>query len=165
MVRVIHKIIVAERRITIEVNKHGLRDLLVPAAEAQLGTSTQTDQPHIIARAFQLKRCGNGKKLIIEHIKDDDRPRADPSLVKAIARAHAWFENLKTGLSYNEIASRSGIDERVVAQTIRLAFLAPDITKAILAGNEPSGLTSQKLVRISRLPSDWNAQRDVLGFI
>lgn len=165
MVRVINKIIVAEKRITIEVSQHGLRGLLVPAVEAQVTANNKTDQPHIIARAFQLKRCGNGKKLIIGQIKDDDRPRADPSLIKAIARAHAWFEDLKTGLSYNEIASRSGIDERVVARTIRLAFLAPDITKAILAGNEPSGLTSQKLVRISKLPSDWNAQREVLGFI
>tara|TARA_R110000868_G_scaffold70819_3_gene207965 strand:- start:291 stop:1946 length:1656 start_codon:yes stop_codon:yes gene_type:complete len=165
IVRAINKIIVAEKRITIEVNKHGLRDLLMPAAEAQFINSTQTDQHHIIARAFQLKRCGNGKKLIIGQIKDDDRPRADPSLVKAIARAHAWFEDLKTGLSYKEIASRCGIDERLVARTIRLAFLAPDITKAILASNEPSGLTSQKLVRISKLPSDWNAQREVLGFI
>tara|TARA_R110000868_G_scaffold56546_2_gene174917 strand:- start:468 stop:965 length:498 start_codon:yes stop_codon:yes gene_type:complete len=165
MVRVIDKIVVAERRITIEINQHELRDLLVPAAEAQLVATIQTDQPHTIARAFQLKRCGNGKKLIIGQIKDDDRPRADPSLVKAIARAHVWFEDLKTGQSYKEIASRCGIDERLVARTIRLAFLAPDITKAILTGNEPSGLTSQKLIRISKLPADWNAQREVLGFI
>lgn len=164
VLRVINKIIIFEKQISIEINRQGLRDLLVPAAEGQLVTADHTDPPHIITKSFQLKRCGNGKKLIIGQIKDDEKPRADPSLVKAIARAHAWLEDLKTGLSYKEIASRDGIDDRLIARTIRLAFLAPDITMAILTGKEPAGLTSQKLIRIPKLPSDWNAQREVLGF-
>lgn len=165
IIKIIDKVVIREEQISIEINRQGLQDLLMPAAEPQPIKSNQQERPHVITRQFQLKRCGHGRKLIIGQLNAHEKPQADPSLIKAIARAHAWFDDLKTGLSYREIALRDGIDQRVVARTIRLAFLAPDITKAILAGNEPRGLTSQTLVRIPTLPSDWNAQREVLGFI
>ena len=85
-------------------------------------------------------------------------------MLKAIGRAHAWFEDLKKGESYAEIAKRNEIDERVVARTIRLAFLAPDIVTQILHGQEPKGLTAHSLMRMPRIPADWNEQRRVLGF-
>ena len=47
---------------------------------------------------------------------------------------------------------------------LRLAYLAPDITKAILYGRQPYDLTAAKLLRESRLPLDWPAQRQALGF-
>jgi hypothetical protein len=51
-----------------------------------------------------------------------------------------------------------------VCRVIRLAFLAPDITEAILAGRQPRGLTAERLVRSSRLPIRWQEQRKLLGF-
>jgi hypothetical protein len=47
---------------------------------------------------------------------------------------------------------------------LRLAYLAPDITKAILYGRQPYDLTAAKLLRESGLPLDWPAQRQALGF-
>lgn len=120
--------------------------------------------PHLLKRAFQVKRCGNGRKLILGQNNGDDRSQPDPSLLRTIARADAWFGDLKSGLSYKEIATRDAIDERLVARTVRLAFLAPDITKAILSGLEPKGLTAEQLVRIPKLPASWNEQRSLLGF-
>jgi site-specific DNA recombinase len=86
-------------------------------------------------------------------------------LLKAIARAHCWFDDLKAGSSYKTIANREGIDQRHIARTIRLAFLAPNITEAILKGREPQDLTTDRLLRLPKLPIDWQTQRELLGFI
>lgn len=47
---------------------------------------------------------------------------------------------------------------------LRLAYLAPDITTAILDGRQPAILDRQFLARINHLPIDWQGQRDMLGF-
>jgi site-specific DNA recombinase len=46
---------------------------------------------------------------------------------------------------------------------LRLAFLAPDIQQAILAGLQPRSLNLEQLIH-SDLPSAWPAQRRALGF-
>jgi hypothetical protein len=46
---------------------------------------------------------------------------------------------------------------------VRLSYLAPDITQAILDGRQPPDLTAEKLLEHSRLPLAWHDQRIVLG--
>ncbi len=47
---------------------------------------------------------------------------------------------------------------------LRLAYLAPDIVEAILAGREPDGLTVNELMKAIQLPLAWDEQRRLLGF-
>ncbi|MEP0324707.1 hypothetical protein [Bauldia litoralis] len=48
---------------------------------------------------------------------------------------------------------------------MRLPWLAPDITDAIVNGRQPPRLTAQKLIRLSALlPIQWPEQRQLLGF-
>ena len=47
---------------------------------------------------------------------------------------------------------------------VRLGYLAPDITQAILDGRQPPDLSADKLLAHSRLPLAWGEQRTVLGF-
>ncbi len=61
-------------------------------------------------------------------------------------------------------ARRDGIDASDVGRNIQLAFLAPDIVEAILAGRQPVELTARRLRRIGALPLEWNHQRRLLGF-
>ena len=39
---------------------------------------------------------------------------------------------------------------------VRLSYLAPDITKAILDGRQSGDLTAEKLLEHSRLPLAWH---------
>jgi len=48
---------------------------------------------------------------------------------------------------------------------LRLSFLAPDITQAILLGRHPVDLNARKLMADTRAPIDWQEQRARLGFI
>ena len=91
--------------------------------------------------------------------------KADPAFLKAITQAHIWFEYLKSGQSYKSIAAQYKIDQRHVARTIKLAFLAPDIVEAIIQGHEPQGLTAERLLRLPNFPVDWREQQKLLGFI
>jgi len=48
---------------------------------------------------------------------------------------------------------------------LRLPWLAPDITTAIVNGRQPQRLNAKTLMRrASRLPTNWAEQRRLLGF-
>ena len=113
----------------------------------------------------RLKRCGGETKLIVPaRAADSISPRPNPTLIKALARAHSWVASLLSGQasSFRAIAQAERLTERYVARIIPLAFLAPDITEAILEGSQPQNLTLAKLCQ--RLPLAWPEQRRTLGF-
>ncbi len=82
------------------------------------------------------------------------QPAADPALVTLITRAHRTAAALLDG---------SLPPDRYAVRIARLAYLAPDITAAILEGRQPHAMTSRTLLMTSDLPLDWQAQRIRLG--
>jgi hypothetical protein len=112
-----------------------------------------------------LERRGGETKLIVPARVADARPSSpSPTLIKAIARAQHWFDQLQSRQApcMREIARAEGITERYVAKILPLAFLAPDIKEAILQGLQPSGLTLDQLCQ--PLPLAWPEQSRALGF-
>ena len=79
----------------------------------------------------------------------------------AIVRGHRWKELLESGRypSIDALAARMGVDSSYVGRHLNLALLAPDIVEAILMGQEPDGLSLEKLYR---LPMGWEEQRRAL---
>ncbi|HEY6432370.1 MAG TPA: hypothetical protein VIZ17_10350, partial [Acetobacteraceae bacterium] len=62
------------------------------------------------------------------------------------------------------LAQRTNLNRTYMTLLLRLSWLAPDITQAILQGHQPPTLTADKLARTTRIPLDWRAQRELLGF-
>ena len=61
-------------------------------------------------------------------------------------------------------ASRlSSITPSYFTRIVRLSFLAPNITAAILDGRQPIELSALKL-SLASLPKEWSEQRRELGF-
>ena len=92
------------------------------------------------------------------------RPRcAGP---RKIATAKEWRDRLTSGKAkgVGEIAAVEGVTNSHVTRMIYRACLAPDIVKAILAGNQPPEFNAEVLKRHLPLPIDWNEQRRLLGF-
>jgi hypothetical protein len=111
-----------------------------------------------------MKRRGVETQIIMA--AGDDLPRQiDPALLKAVARAKAWFEELASGRvrSLTYIARREKIGPRYVERLSRLAFAAPRIVEAICQGCQPADLNAQTLLKRIDLPLEWSAQRDALG--
>jgi hypothetical protein len=93
--------------------------------------------------------------------------RSDPSLVRLVAKAGALREPLVSSCapSLTAFVAGQGISQSYVTRLVRLAWLAPDIAEAILEGRQPAGLIASQLMRDTRIPIDWNEQRQALGFI
>ena len=111
--------------------------------------------------AMRMKRRGVEMRLIIAGADAPPR-KPDAALLKAIARAHWWFEELISAraTSLAAIASREGVTDRYVARLIRLAFLAPKIVEAIAERGE---LADLKLTPHVDLPLDWTTQKRAVG--
>ena len=90
---------------------------------------------------------------------------ADPKLLKLLSKAHIWFDRLtQNNVLMQQIAEQEHVSRSYVSRVIRLAFLSPDIVKAIITGKAPEMLTADKLIRHIPLPIDWQAQHKLLGF-
>ncbi|MFY9939984.1 MAG: hypothetical protein WAK33_24080 [Silvibacterium sp.] len=59
------------------------------------------------------------------------------------------------------LAEAIGLDERYIGRILPLAFLAPDLTEAILEGMHVSHLSLE--VFRGDVPVDWNEQRVQFG--
>ena len=83
----------------------------------------------------------------------------DPELVQAIVRAHAWLKLLCAGKfhSIDALAMEVKLHPKVIRNRIRLAFLAPTITSAILSGRQPAALSLETFNRA--VPMSWNRQQ------
>ena len=77
----------------------------------------------------------NGGAIVLASASDRSA-KADPALVKALARGFAWFEELATGRvdTVTAIAKRERVTDRYVSQLIELAFIDPRIVQRALAG-------------------------------
>ena len=78
-------------------------------------------------------------RLVLPPDSPGAKPHAVPSLIRAISRAHDWVDRILRGETVNQrsIAKETGLDERYISRIIPLAFLAPDLTEAILEGRQP----------------------------
>jgi len=152
----------------VELSPDGFRlALKLPTRSATPG-ATSIPSNVVVSRfvPMQIKRRGVELRLVVNGDRGKAQ-KADPALLKAIARAHRWFDDLvmRRAASMAEIGKREGLPKNYVSWLIRLAFLAPEIVEAIIQGNHPPDLTAQTLItRRVDLPLQWQAQKTALQF-
>jgi site-specific DNA recombinase len=115
---------------------------------------------------LQMRRRGIEMKFVVNGYSKAS-PKTDPALLKLLARAHCWFDDLVSGraASMVEIGKREQVGKRYLSRIIRLAFLAPDIVEQIVKGCQPLELTAESMVRDrTQLPLEWELQHRMLGF-
>ena len=153
---------VTQSQINIDILSHQLRALsgLNELAVLKFAPSVQT-----LSIGVQLRRRGVESRIVLSTEQPSAQTR-DEKLVRLIAKAHVWFEQLKSGErnSIEEIAASEKLDGGDVSRAIPLAFLAPSIVEAILQGKQPVDLTAERLRRMSALPHAWTEQQQALGF-
>ena len=88
--------------------------------------------------------------------------RADPALVKALARAFRYQKLLDEGryASVSEMAVAEKIDRGNLGRILQLTLLAPDIVEAILDEKQPPKLGLPTLMEA--FPAEWLQQRHAL---
>ncbi|KKC25433.1 recombinase family protein [Sphingomonas sp. SRS2] len=123
------------------------------------------DQPPIELGipTVQVRR-GDDVKLKIEFDAPAVAARRDPRLLELIAKAHQAKRQLGLDGSPPDEAAISDYQTRNdLARLARFAFLAPDLTMAILEGSQTEGLSVRRLIRTPELPLDWKRQRDIIA--
>ncbi|MFK7943863.1 MAG: recombinase family protein [Paracoccaceae bacterium] len=151
VLRLVEKIAIEPGQLTVQIDQNQVADIL----DAEADTLNEVELK--ISGVFQIRKRGVGTKLIFADLPTGQ----DDALIRNIAKAHRWFENIKSGMTFAQIAEAEKTSKRRVQQMIDLAFLAPDIVRNALEGNQPIGFTSDWCLRHA-LPTDWNEQRQLL---
>ena len=108
-----------------------------------------------------------GRKTVVTPVTGEGgatvTTRADPALVKALARAFRFQKLLDEGryASISEVAVAEKLDRGFAGQLLRLTLLAPDIIEDILNGRCREYCQLPSL--LNRIPSDWTDQRHIMG--
>jgi DNA invertase Pin-like site-specific DNA recombinase len=154
----------AELVTRVDISRDGMRLLLeLPIATSQ---PDEKSRDHIsLSRVFpmEMKRRGIEMRMVLE---GDCKPsRFDRPLIKAVARARRWSNQVLSGQvpSIRAIARQERIAPRYVRDLLPLAFLSPRIVEAILEGRQPPDLTVIGLTRRIDLPLLWSVQERALG--
>jgi site-specific DNA recombinase len=132
-----------------------------PSEKTRSEVNRQVTTLSISAR---LKRTGKEMRIVV----DDGSQPATPNtgLLRLLARANAIRDQLLAdrSMTFEDIAKSEGIVPSYATRLFRLTLLAPDIVSAILSGRHPPELTARRLMDDTRLPLEWNEQRQRLGF-
>jgi site-specific DNA recombinase len=163
----VHRIEVTPARLSCVIDRTRLLDILIGTETADDNAASSSElsqsQPITLSASLQMKRRGQEARIVMpSSTKAQHKP--DPILVDLIARAHLYLDTLIAlpAPSIAAVAKRHDVHPAEVSRILPLAFLAPAIAEAILAGRQPAELTGRRLSRID-LPIDWTGQRALLG--
>jgi site-specific DNA recombinase len=138
-----------------------LFDAAVPPSQSLLEEETV-----ILSVATRLRRAGMEIRMLIDGTDPFAAVKPDARLIKLLLRARRLNATLvrSEDVAFAALAPREGVSRSYFTRVVRLSYLAPDITQAILEGRQPRDLTAEKLLAHSRLPLGWHDQRTMLGF-
>ena len=162
--------IIQQNTIEVEIRRKDLRQLLESGGKLQATDLLHREKPGDVHDLISLsiaakrKRFGGEIHLVVPPTSTPAIAHPKPSLIKAITRAHGWYEKVVQGNTSDmrSLAQRVGLTERYVGKVFKCAFLAPDIVESILDGRQPQDLNFAKLCQ--HVPLSWAEQRERFGF-
>jgi site-specific DNA recombinase len=158
---IVRRVVIKADELEIQISKSALRAFIT---EGAITEANPCDDLFALCVEVQFLKY-RGKVRLILHPDSPHAKKAEvPSLIRAIARAHAWVDQIVKGEALNQraIAASLGVNKRYVSKILPLAFLAPDITEMILEGGQPSGLSISDCSNMSLL---WNEHRKALEYV
>lgn len=138
-----------DRLIRVEIHGHSLQLLLPVRYLAQMRGRVADDEqvekdaadPSQLRLTLPLRFQPRGGRTTIIH-GDEPAAKPDPQLINALRAAHDLLDKDGSGLPVLKSAPSSSYMRRLV----RLAFLAPDLQRAILEGRHQPGLTLGQMI-------------------
>jgi AraC-like DNA-binding protein len=159
--RILDRVSVTRHQLELRIRPSRLAAFLDPARTLQ--NERAQEDAVTLRQDVKLQRAGLEMRFFIDGPGQSREP--DKTLIKLILKAIDLRDTLiAQQLGVGDLAEREGVTSSYLTRIVRLAFLAPSIIAAILDGRQPPGLTAQKLILDSRLPTDWTQQSEQLGF-
>jgi len=160
----VERIDIGANQIDMHVGARGLGALLDVAATPF--PAAADDETQTLSVPVRLRQSGREIRMLIDRADPFSSAKPDARLVRLLVRAHRFNATLagSGGTPFAALAKQEGVSPSYFTRLVRLSYLAPDITQAILDGRQPSDLTADKLLAHSRLSLAWQDQRTLLGF-
>jgi hypothetical protein len=110
------------------------------------------DETEILSIPIRLRRAGREIRMVIDGIDPFAAAKPDARLIRLLLRARRFSATLAKGeVPFAALAQHEGVSRSYFTRLVRLSYLAPDITQAILDGRQPRDLTAAKLLEHSTL--------------
>ncbi|GAC1419065.1 MAG: hypothetical protein NVSMB62_11400 [Acidobacteriaceae bacterium] len=159
----LQRVVLQKDAVELHLQTRAIREGL-DSADTRAREGVRTDSPDgltVASAPAAFMKCKGEVRLVLSPDAGLSRQPV-PSLVKAVARAHQWLDTILRGELPNQsaIAQQSGVHKRYVGRVMQLAFLAPDMTEAILEGSQPPHLSLEAFR--TDIPADWAQQRNLL---
>jgi len=107
---------------------------------------------------FRVLRRGGQVRMTLPPNGSESHATRVPSLVKAVARARDWYEQILAGevASIDDLTKKSGLTRTYIMRIIQCAYLSPRIVEAILNGTHGPNLSLKSI--LAGVPIDWREQ-------
>ena len=151
---IVKQMTVKPDEVRIEYNAEGLWQIL---REAGIAMADALEDKIEVAIPVRLKYNGARIVLVVaDGIVNED---SLSPLQKALIQGFQYRDKLESGAvkSVSGLSRSEKIERAFLFRSLSLVNLAPDLVKAIMAGNEPGGLTVSALRK--GIPEDWEDQR------
>jgi site-specific DNA recombinase len=126
-----------------------------------LGARSASDEPLLLT----VDGCFRNRKGLRLASKDGVplEPASIESLPRLISRARVWWRELRDGrIDITTLAAREQRSPSYVTRVVRLAFLAPNVVEAVLAGEQRSEVSATMLTLQHQLSANWAVQEAAL---
>jgi hypothetical protein len=120
---------------------------------------TQTNDTIRVLIPLKVRKKNGRPKILppADYRPSEDRTQ-DPHILRAIGRAWAWRRRMEAGefSTVHDLAVAEGLSDRFVSRQLRLAYLAPEVLKAVVVERRTVGVTLPELVGVAG--ANWAEQ-------
>jgi hypothetical protein len=133
-----------------------------PMADSRAGSAAGTPQAHVpliasIECPFRHISQGRALRLIVGNTNITTEASRQ-AILKAIARARQWYEQITTGKATNiaQLAATDGVSPRFIRMQMKLVQLSPQSIEKLMT--RPESLPLSLLDLLAAIPLDWREQ-------
>ena len=117
-----------------------------------------SDQPVEFEQSWTFRKRGVENRMIV----GSPAPQPDLTLIRTLAKAHQWVQDMRSGKSPAAIAQTHNVTPGYIRTRSRLAFLSPRIQQAIIKGVLPPEFTTNRILQL-KVPRNWQHQDTLFG--
>ena len=150
----VHQVRLLKGKIEIDVASKGLAKLF------QVAIALGAPASFTLTSEVRLTRTGRAMRLVQNDGTVIGEALRDRTLLRLVIRARGWWSELRTGeIDFTTLARREGLTPSYITRVLRLAFLAPSVVEAMLAGSQPASINGAKLTAPNAIPASWSDQQ------
>lgn len=155
---IIKRIDLSPTHIKITLHEEQVIELLNALYENREMRLLQSSKECSYTENYHIGVIDNGAKVLVGEVIRPT-PHKETNLIKILAQAYKWHQDILTGRTFKEVSEREKVSEQYVRRILELSFLSPKIIRAILTGKQPADCTLKHLLSIHT--PNWREQEEI----